>query len=143
MARNLYETHNEGRLGRLISNYGQFPESPRAVPHVKGVAAEENLRKGLGDSPILEHRLDHRPATSQPHVKGIQAEETYEKAQGGAMNNLFHHYGHLPRSARTNPKVKFDGIRVHAASQGDAMRKTLCQQPPSYRHRERPLPVPQ
>lgn len=127
----------------MLSHYGRFPSSPRAVPHVKGDAAEANLRKGLGDTPILEHRLDHRLPTPEPHVTGSQALETYEKAQGGAMNNLIHHYGHLPRSARTIPKVKFDGIRVHANAQGDAMRKCLSQKPPSYRYRERPLPVPQ
>jgi len=129
-------------MGPLLGNYGLIPPSPRPIPNVKGVAAGANFQKGLGDSRILLHGNSDRPPTPDPNVKGVQAQLNYDNGQGRHVNKLFYEYGKLPQSARTVPKVKYDGIQNFQNSQGDGMRKTISQCPPSMRYLERPQSVP-
>jgi hypothetical protein len=129
-------------MGPILNNYGRHPLSPQAVPNVKGLAAEMNLQKGLGDSQILEHRTDHRPPTPEPNVKGVQGHLNYNMGQGRHVNKLFYEYGKLPQSARAPPKVKYGGIQNLQKAQGDAMRKAISQCPPSNRYPERTQSVP-
>lgn len=101
-----------------------------------------NFRKGRGQSHLLEHNNTFREAQPAPHVKGDQGHFNYEVAQGRAVTQLFHEYGKLPQSARTIPKVKYGGLDNFRNARGEAMRKTLCQQPPSHRYIERPQSAP-
>jgi len=142
MATNLFYTHQGGNMGRLLGNYGRAPLSPQRIPHVNGDAAEANLQKGLGDSRILQHGNSSRPPSPDPHVNGVQAQANYDMGQGRLVNRLFYDYGKLPQSAQTVPKVKYDGIQNFKNGQGDAMRKTISQCPPSMRYLERPQSVP-
>lgn len=142
MATNLFYTHQEGTLGPILNDYGHLPLSARPAPHVKGDAAEINLQKGLGNSKILEHTRSYREPTPDPHVKGAQAQLNYDNAQGRGMDKLLHEYGKLPQSARTIPKVKYDGVQNFEKAKGDAMRKALSQCPPSNRLHEHLQPIP-
>ena len=129
-------------MGPIINNYGRASATPRPNPHVKGIAAETNFQKGQGDSQLLEHGLNHRLPTPEPHVKGDQAHLNYDYGQGRHVDELFHQYGQLPQSTRSAPKIKHDGVQNLIKGQGDSMRKTLSQCPPSSRHIERPQSVP-
>ncbi|CAF2390424.1 unnamed protein product [Rotaria sp. Silwood2] len=138
LATNLFYSHQEGQMGPILNNYGRTSATPRPVPHVKGFDAEVNLQKGLGDSQLLQHGIDRYIPTPEPHVKGDQAYSNYDNGQGHHVNTLFHQYGKLQQSARAPPKVKYDGIENLRKGQGDDMRKTLSQCPPTNRHMERP-----
>ncbi|CAF2788595.1 unnamed protein product [Rotaria sp. Silwood2] len=138
IATNLFYAHQEGHMGKILSNYGHVTPSSKPVSHVKGVAAEVNLQRGYGHSHLLEHDINNRPPSVKPHVSGMQAHLNYDMGRGRLVNRLFNEYGKLPQSARVPPKVKFDGVQNFAKGQGDAMRKTISQCPPSYRYLERP-----
>ncbi|UJR35193.1 hypothetical protein I4U23_027960 [Adineta vaga] len=142
LATNLFYTHQEGRIRPILNNYGREEPSPRPAPHVKGMAAEINLQKGYGDSQILEHKTDYRPRTAEPHVKGEQAQLNYDMGLGRHVDKLINEYGKLPQSARTVPKVRYNGFDNFEKAQGGAMRKAISQCPPSDRYIERPQPVP-
>jgi hypothetical protein len=118
------------------------PISPRPNPNVIGVQAENNLQKSLGDINMLEHKHDRPTSTPEPNVVGLQAHTNYDNAQGRHVNKLFNHYGKLPQSARVVPKVKYGGVENLKKAQGDAMRKTISQCPPSYRHIQQLQSVP-
>ncbi|UJR10634.1 hypothetical protein I4U23_014831 [Adineta vaga] len=139
LATNLFYDHQEGQMGPILNNYGRSASTPRPNPHVKGLAAESNLLKGKGDCHLLEHGYDRYVPTPEPHLKGTQAHMNYEMGQGQHVNELFHQYGKLQRSARTAPKVKYGGVDNLLKGQGDAMKKTLSQCPPTHRRVERPL----
>lgn len=138
LATNLFHIHKEGHLSKVFQEYGNVTPVTPPHPHVKGIAAEMNLRRNQGASHILEHNTKFREPIPDPHVKGEQAHLNYTVAQGCAVNQLFHEYGKLPVTARTEPKVKYGGIQNFRRAQGDAMRKTLSQCPPSHRFLERP-----
>lgn len=143
MATNLFYTHQEGQLGPILNNYGRAVASPRPAPHVKGMAAEMNLQKAQGDSRLLAHGLDRRSPTPEPHLKGSQAQANYDMGQGHHVDQLFHQYGRMEQSSRSGPKVKYDGVQNMIKGQGDEMRKTLSQCPPTSRHHvERPQSAP-
>ena len=142
MATNLFYAHQHGHLGSLLHKYGRAPLSPKPAPNVNGVDAENNLKRGRGDSNILTRGTEPRAPTPEPHVKGLQAQTNYEMGHGRSVDKLFHEYGKLPQSARTAPKVKYDGVQNYKQAQGDAMRKAISQCPPSYRVVERPQSVP-
>jgi len=142
VATNISYTHQKGQAGTVIHDYKSVPASPRPNPNVKGVAAENNLQKSLGDINMLQHKHDRPSSTPEPNVLGLQAYANYDNGQGRHVNNLFHHYGKLPQSARVVPKVKYGGIENLKKSQGDAMRKAISQCPPSYRPIERLQSVP-
>ncbi len=125
-------------MGPIINNYGRRSTTPRPIPHVKGIAAEMNLQKGHGDSQLLEHDIDRRFRTPDQNLKGNQAHLNYDMGQGHHVNELFHQYGKLEQSTRAAPKVKYDGVQNLLKGQGDAMRKTIGQCPPTSRYRERP-----
>ncbi|CAF3388271.1 unnamed protein product [Rotaria sp. Silwood1] len=141
MATNLFYTHQKGQMCKILNNYGHVTPSAKPVSHVKGDAAEVNLQKGYGHSHLLEHSIDNRPPSVEPHVKGTQAHLNYDMGHGRFVDKLFHEYGKLPQSARAPPKVKFDGVQNFVKGQGDAMRKTISQCPPSNRYLERPQSV--
>ncbi|CAF0830641.1 unnamed protein product [Rotaria sp. Silwood1] len=138
LATNLFYSHQEGQMGPILNNYGRTSATPRPIPNVKGLDAEMNLQKGLGDSQLLQHGIDRYTPTPEPHVKGDQAHSNYDMGQGHHVNDLFHQYGKLQQPARAPPKVKYDGIENLRKGQGDAMRKTLSQCPPTNRRIERP-----
>lgn len=129
-------------MGPILNGYARSAPSPRPVVHVKGEAAENNWRKGQGESQLLDHRIDPRVPTPEPHIKGHQAQMNYDMGQGRHVDELFHQYGKLPQSARSAPKVKFDGVQNMLKGQGDAMRKALAQCPPTSRAMERPPSAP-
>ncbi|CAF1969463.1 unnamed protein product [Rotaria magnacalcarata] len=141
LATSLFYTHQEGQMGPIMNNYGHNSATPRPIPHVKGTAAEVNLQKGLGDSQLLQHDIDHYTPTPEPHVKGNQALFNYDMGQGHHVNDLFQQYGKLQQSARAPPKVKYDGVENLRKGQGDSMRKTLSQCPPTTRNMKRPQSV--
>ncbi|CAF1313219.1 unnamed protein product [Adineta steineri] len=143
VATNLYYLHQEGQMGPILNNYGRSSATPRSVPpHVKGLAAQMNREKGRGDSQLLEHGIKRHVPISELNLKGEQAHLNYDMGQGHHVNELFHRYGKLQQSARTAPKVKFDGVDNFAKGQGDSMRKTLSQCPPTNRRMERPQTAP-
>jgi hypothetical protein len=125
-------------MGPILNNYGRNISTPRRIPHVKGVDAEMNREKGHGDSELFAHRIDRRLPTPEPNVKGAQAQLNYDMGQGHHVNELFHQYGQLKTSSQNAPKVKFDGVQNLIKGQGDDMRKTISQCPPTNRHFERP-----
>ena len=129
-------------MGSLLNNYGRSAATPRPIPHVKGIDAEVNREKGYGDARLITHGIDHRLSTPEPHVKGLQAQTNYDMGQGHHVNELFHQYGKLKQTAQAPPKVKYDGVQNFIKGQGDDMRKTLSQCPPTSRHFERPQSVP-
>ena len=110
-------------MGPIINNYGRASTTPRPIPHVKGVAAEINRQKGYGDSQLLGHGIDRRPATPEQNLKGNQAHLNYDMGQGHHVNELFHQYGKLQQASRAGPKVKYDGVQNLLKGQGDSMRK--------------------
>lgn len=142
MATNLFYANQKDRIGSLLSNYGHFALSPRRIPNVKGDSAETNLQNSYGHSHILEHNNNFREPVPDPNVKGSEAHLNYDMAQGRHVEKLFHDYGKLPLSARTEPKVKYDGVQNFKNAQGDAVRKAISQCPPSNRYIERPQSVP-
>lgn len=125
-------------MGPILNNYGSNPSTPRRPPSVKGMAAEVNLQKGYGDAQLLQHVVDSYKKTPEPHIKGEQAYLNYDMGQGRDMNELLHQYGQLQQSARAPPKVNHGGIENLRKGQGDEMRKTLSQCPPTSRHMQRP-----
>jgi hypothetical protein len=129
-------------MGPILNNDHRSSATPRPIPHVKGTAAEINREKGLGDSQLLDHGVNRRLSTPDPHIKGDQAQLNYDMGQGRHVNELFHQYGKLQQTAKSVPKVKFDGVHNFNKGQGDAMRKTIGQCPPTSRHIERPQSVP-
>ncbi|CAF0946536.1 unnamed protein product [Adineta ricciae] len=139
LATNLFYIHQEGQMGPILNNYGRSaPATPRPNPRVKSHEAEVNLEKGKGDSHLLKHGHERYTSTPEPNVKGTQAHLNYEMGQGQHVNQLFHQYGRLQQSARSAPKVKYDGVNNLLKGQGDAMKKTLSQCPPTHRRVERP-----
>lgn len=126
-------------MGPILNSYGRAAPSPRPAAHVKGEAAENNRRKGQGDAMLLDYGVDRRTATPEPHLKGVQAQLNYDMGQGHHVDQLFHQYGHLPQTARSAPKVKYDGVQNMLKGQGDAMRKALSQCPPTSRPPSAPL----
>lgn len=122
-------------MGPLLNNYGRSSATPRPVPHVKGVDAEMNREKGHGDSQLFDYRVRHRLTTPEPHVKGLQAQTNYDLGQGRHVNELFTQYGKLQQTIPNAPKVKYDGVQNLIKGQGDSMRKTLSQCPPTQRPR--------
>lgn len=120
-------------MGSILNQYGRSAPSPRPIPHVKGEAAEMNLQRGHGDSQLLEYVKEERMRTPDPHLKGSQAHFNYEMSQGQNVDELFHQYGKLPLSTQAAPKVKLDGLQYRMRGQGDEMRKTLNQCPPTAR----------
>jgi hypothetical protein len=142
MATNLFYTHQQGHLGSIMNNYGRHPLSAKPVPNVKGAAAEMNLQKSYGHTQILEHGVERYVSTPEPNVKGVQAHLNYDMSQGRSVNKLFTEYGKLPQSARTAPKVKYDGVQNEVNSRGDAMRKAISQCPPSNRYLRSSQSVP-
>jgi hypothetical protein len=129
-------------MGPILNNYGRSSATPRPIPHVKGVDAEMNLQKGQGDSQIFGYGIDRRLPTPEPHLKGTQAQLNYDMGQGRHMNEIFHQYGKLEQSTRSAPKVKYDGVENLIKGQGDSMKKTLSQCPPTNRRIERPPSAP-
>lgn len=129
-------------MGPILNNHGPSMTTPRPVPHVKGTAAELNREKGRGDSHIINHGVDQRLPTPEPHVKGVQAQLNYDLGQGRSVNQLFGQYGQLPQPNPSAPKVKHDGVQNLIKGQGDAMRKTLSQCPPTTRLSQHPQSVP-
>ena len=142
MATNNFYRDKQGHLNKVFYEYGHVTPVAPPDPHVKGMAAEMNFRKGRGVSNLLEHNNTFREPQHGPHVKGNQAHVNYEVAQGRAVSKLFHEYGKLPHSARTMPKVKYGGLDNFQKARGEAMRKTLSQCPPSRRYIERPQSAP-
>ena len=142
MATNLFYKHKEGHLNKVFHEYGHVTPVAPPNPHVKGIAAEMNLRRNQGVSHLLEHNNNFREPTPDPHIKGEQAHMNYRVGQGHAVSQLFHDYGKLPLTARADPKVKYGGMENFKKGQGDAMRKTLSQCPPSRRYIERPQSAP-
>ncbi len=129
-------------MGPILNNDSRSSATPRPIPHVKGTDAEINRGKGHGDSQLLDHRVDRRLPTPEPNIKGVQAQLNYDMGQGHHVNELFHQYGKLEQTAQSAPKVKFDGVQNLIKGQGDAMRKTIAQCPPTNRRIERPDSVP-
>lgn len=129
-------------MGSLLNRYGSASTSTRPIPHVKGTAAEINRERGLGDSGIINHRVEQRLSTPEPHIKGSQAQLNYDLGQGRYVNELFTQYGKLAQSTPNAPKVKYDGVQNLIRGQGDAMRKTLAQCPPTNRQAQRSESIP-
>ena len=126
-------------MGSVLHNDGRVSATPRPIRNVKGIDAELNREKGRGDSQLFNHHIHNRLPTPEPHVKGLQAQINYDQGQGHDINELFHQYGKVPLSTQAAPKVKYDGVQNLMKGQGDAMRKTISQHPPTSRHVQRPL----
>ena len=134
----IFYSHQEVPVRQTSGKHGRFESfDPSSMAHVKGIEGENNLRKNYGDSCLLYHIADYRSSSTKPHVKGDQAHMNYNAAQGHYVNELFHEHDNIPRSARTIPKVKYDGVQNFEKGQGNAMRKTISQCPPSTRDNER------
>lgn len=128
-------------MGSLLHDYGRASATPRPMSCVKGADAKINQQKGLGDSQLLYHGIKTNEPIPEPHVKGDQASLNYDLGQGRYVNELFHQYGKLEQTPRNAPKVKFGGVENMLKGQGDSMRKTLSQCPPTTRNAERPPSV--
>ncbi len=129
-------------MGPILNDYGRISTTPRPIPHVNGIDAQMNREKGHGDSQLFDHSIHRRLPTPEPHVKGVQAQANYDMGQGRHVNELFHQYGKLQHSNQTAPKVKYDGVHNLIKGQGDSMRKTISQCPPTNRQKERLQSVP-
>ena len=128
-------------MGSTLNRTEPLSDTPLPAPHVSGIDAETNFQKAQGDPHMLEHSLDSRSFIREPHLNGVQAHLNFGMSQGHNVNRLFHDYGKLPESARAPPKVKYNGVDNRIKAQGDAMRKTISQCPPSHRYVERPQSV--
>jgi hypothetical protein len=108
------EANQRGTLGLMLE--GKLDPSPRAPVRVKG-DARANYEKGRqGTMGQLMGTSEQLSSDECPPAGRKQAGTNIRTTSNSSgVQNLFHNYGHLPQSARPEPRVK-------AEAKGNAMR---------------------